>query len=137
MAPQALPPRVAAARELARATGFCHSCSDATERILRPLAASRPGGRIRELGTGAAVGAAGLESGMSPAAHLWTVETDGGRPQAAQDLFRGAPNVHVLHADWRAALALGPFDLVFVDGGKAKERNPEAIVQALSPGGIG
>lgn len=83
VAPQGAAPRVAAARALAEATGFAHSCSDAAGRILQLLGVSRPAGRLLEIGTGAGVGAAWLEAGMSPAARLWTVEIDGERARCA------------------------------------------------------
>lgn len=42
----------------------------------------------------------------------------------------------MLCADWRAALAEGPFDLVFVDAAPAKREAPREVVEALRPGGI-
>lgn len=136
MAALGVPPRVAAAQALARRLGFEHSCSAATGRILRLLAASKPAGRMLEIGTGTGVGTAWLEAGMASTAQLWTVEIDEERARAARELFHDARGVQVVHADWRAMLALGPFDLVFVDGGKAKQQEPAAIVEALRPGGM-
>jgi len=44
--------------------------------LLRTLAASKPGGRLLELGTGTGVGTAWLLDGMDAAARLETVDND-------------------------------------------------------------
>jgi predicted O-methyltransferase YrrM len=41
-----------------------------------------------------------------------------------------------LQGDWHDILAHGPFALLFADGGKAKQDEPEAILQAVRPGGL-
>lgn len=76
-----------------------------------------------------------MASALASDASLVTVELDPARAEAARRLFAGMPNVRVLHGDWHGLLAHGPFDLLFADGGKAKEREPEALLNALKPGG--
>lgn len=63
------------------------------------------------------------------------MEIDPERARAVRDLFAGVPNVRVLEGYWRQLLVHGPFDLLFADGSKAKEREPEALVGVLKPGG--
>ena len=47
-----------------------------TGALLAALAASKPGGRLLELGTGTGLGTAWLLSGMDADSHLDTVDTD-------------------------------------------------------------
>jgi predicted O-methyltransferase YrrM len=49
-----------------------------TGAFLAALAASKPGGRLLELGTGTGLGAAWLLAGMDAAARLDTVDADEG-----------------------------------------------------------
>ena len=53
---------------------------------------------------------------------------------AAAELFADDPDVDVLHGDWREVLAAyAPFDLIFVDGGRAKD-DPDAVLALAAPG---
>jgi predicted O-methyltransferase YrrM len=128
------PPLVEEALELARRTGFTRSCSEETGQLLRMLAGQRGRTRVAEIGTGCGVGSAWLLSGLAPEVPFVTVELDETRAVAAADLLARDVNARVLHADWRDALPPeAPFDLLFADGGRAKEH--EELVRLLSPGG--
>ena len=70
--PQALPAIQAESARL----GFAMASEPRTGALLAALAASRPGGRLLEIGTGTGVGTAWLLSGMDAAARLDTVDTD-------------------------------------------------------------
>ena len=49
-------------------------------------------------------------------------------------MFADDPDVHVLEGDWRAVLPPhAPFDLLFVDGGRAKD-DPDAVLGIAAPG---
>lgn len=63
-----------------------------------------------------------------------TIEPDGARAEAARHLVASLPNVRVPRGDWHDVLAHGPFDLLFADGGDAKRREPEAVLEAMRPG---
>ncbi|WP_234009087.1 NUDIX domain-containing protein [Deinococcus sp. NW-56] len=133
----ALPPLVARAVAGAQAHGFSHSCSLETGRLLRTLAASHPGGRVLELGSGWGVGTAWLLSGMAIGARLLTVDADPACAEAVASLLAGDPRAEVRYADWREALTGGPFDLIFVDCAPAKgQESLDALVNALRPGGL-
>jgi predicted O-methyltransferase YrrM len=128
------PPLVRRALALADSLGFERSCSPETGRFLHVLAARRGLLRVGEIGTGTGVGAAWIVSALPPQAPFVTVELDAERAAAAAELFADDPYVRVLVGDWRAVLpAEAPFDLLFVDGGKAKAQ-PE-VVGLLAPGG--
>ena len=115
------PPLVARALALAAAQGFTRSCSPETGRLLHVLAARRGVSRAGEIGSGCGVGAAWIVSALAPETPFVTVEADETRAAAVGELFADDPNVRVLAGDWRALLpAEAPFDLLFVDGGRAK-----------------
>jgi predicted O-methyltransferase YrrM len=101
-------------------------------RLLGALAASRPHGRLAEIGTGTGVGAAWVASSMRPEATFVTVEADVDRADACTRLFADQPQVRVLHGDWHDVLPPeAPFDLLFFDGGGWK-RSPPAQMRAES-----
>ena len=101
-------------------------------RLLGVLAASRPGGRLAEIGTGTGVGAAWVVSSMGPEASFVTVEADDERASACERLFAEHPQVRVLRGDWHEVLPPeAPFDFLFFDGGGYK-RSPPAQMRAES-----
>ncbi|MFC3831722.1 MULTISPECIES: NUDIX domain-containing protein [Deinococcus] len=114
--------------------GFDRSCSLETGRLLRTLAAMRPGGRLLELGSGAGVGAAWLLSGMDAAARLLTVEADPLWAETVWALLATDPRAEVLHGDWTGSLDRAPFDLIFADCAAAKV-DVERLADALRVGG--
>ena len=68
--------------------GF-HAASDPSlGDFLATLAASKPGGRFLELGTGVGIGTACLLRGIDRAGRLTTVESDGELSSIAQDEIR-------------------------------------------------
>lgn len=113
------------------------ACLPEVGRLLRLLAA-QSGGRIAELGTGWAVGAAWLAAGLPPGGTLVTVEIDPARAAAARDLFAGQQAVTVIEGDWRLAAERAPYDLVFSDGGSPKRNpgDPELLAPLLRHGGL-
>jgi predicted O-methyltransferase YrrM len=131
-----LPPLVASAVKLARDTGFGNSCIPAVGRLLRALAAARPGGAIGETGTGCGVGAAWIVSGMDSSTTLFTVEQDEDRAMAVRRLFEPYPNVHVLHGDWRDLGLRGPYTMLFLDGGGGKSADQDVALSMVESGGL-
>src|SRR5262249_31185229 len=95
-----VPELVLRAEALAAEMEFGRSSIREVGRLLGALAASRPGGRLAEIGTGTGVGAAWVASMMGPDASFVTVEVDGERAAACAELFAGVPNLRVLHGDW-------------------------------------
>jgi predicted O-methyltransferase YrrM len=91
------------------------------QRLLAVLASGR---RCAEIGTAFGEGAAAI---ASTAASLVTVERDPGRAAVAARRLHGLGNVRLFVGDWRDVLPpLGPFELVFFDGGHFDEA-PDAI----------
>ena len=129
-----LPPLVARAKAAAEALGFDKSCRDEDGMLLHILAARRGIERVAEIGTGVGVGTAWLASALPPGIPLFTAEADERLARAAGELFADDPDVDVLRGDWRDVLpAHAPFDLLFVDGGRAKD-DPDAVLSLAAPG---
>ena len=102
--------------------------------LMHVLAARRGIERVAEIGTGTGVGTAWLASALAPGVPLVTAELDDRLAGAAAELFADDPDVDVLHGDWREVLpARAPFDLIFVDGGRAKE-DSDAVLALAVPG---
>ncbi len=141
------PLEVREAQALAERLRFSYSCLPETGRLLRVLAIQYPSGRLGETGSGCGVGTAWILSGMGATARLITVEIDAERAGAVRELFAAEPRLTVLRDDWRALLAHGPFDLLFLDGGaglkaaadgacRIDESAHDAAIAALRPGGL-
>jgi predicted O-methyltransferase YrrM len=129
-----VPPLVARAKATAEALGFEKSCRDEDGALLHVLAGRRGVERVAEIGTGAGVGTAWLASALPPGSPLLTAERDERLARAAAERFADDPDVDVLHGDWREVLpAHAAFDLVFVDGGRAKD-DPDAVLALAAPG---
>jgi predicted O-methyltransferase YrrM len=97
------------------------------QRLLAVLAAGR---RCAEIGTAFGEGAAAM---ASTATSVVTVERDHERAAVAERRLRRLRNVELVVADWREALpSLGPFELVFFDGGRFAEA-PDAV-DLVAPG---
>ena len=135
---QDLPPLVERAVQACRGAGFDLSCLPSQGRLLQVLAGGVGSGRIGETGTGGGVGLAWLASGASPEARLISVERDQGLVSVARSVFQDTPAVDILHDDWRALQAQGPFDLLVLDGGGQgkTEEGPLLPEGWLRPGGL-
>ena len=129
-----VPPLVARAKAAAAALGFEQSCRDEDGLLVHVLAARRGIERVAEIGTGTVVGTAWLASALAAGVPLVTAELDERLAGAAAELFADDPDVAILHGDWREVLPEhAPFDLVVVDGGRAKD-DPEAVLALAAPG---
>jgi len=80
----ATPSVLDAIRQDTERVGFTMASEPKTGSLLRTLAASKPGGRFLELGTGTGVGTTWLLAGMDSASHLDSIDTD----ETAQEIAR-------------------------------------------------
>ena len=117
------------------ALGFSSGCCREVGLLLRSLTSSKPMGRVAESGTGVGIGTAWMHSGLGDAASLVTVEREARLAHFAAELFSDDHRVQVLHGDWTQILGMAPFDVFFCDGG-GKRDDPDAVISALSPGGV-
>src|SRR6476469_4010616 len=87
------PPAVAGILNETRTLGFDMASEAAVGALLAVLAASKPGGRLLELGTGTGHGTAWLLAGMDADARLDTVDTDPDVVAVAQRHLGADPRV--------------------------------------------
>jgi predicted O-methyltransferase YrrM len=122
-----------------RELSFSMASESRTGSLLRALAASRPGGRLLELGTGTGVGTAWLLDGMDPTARLETVDTDPRAVEVARRHLGRDPRVTFSSLDGAEFVARAPkvaFDLIFADAWPGKFSLLEETLALLRPGGI-
>jgi predicted O-methyltransferase YrrM len=131
-----IPALVQQAKTLTRRMRFQLSCADEVGRLLHVLAGQVTTGTVGEIGTGCGEGSAWMISALAPSVRFITVEASQERAEACRTMFADYPNVRVLYADWHEILRHGPFDLLFPDGGGAKQYEPEVVLGALRPGGV-
>lgn len=136
--PYQRPEQLAAILADAARAGFAMSCEDRTGSFLATLAASKPGGRFLELGSGAGAGAAWLASGMTPDAHLTTVEVDPDTQAIARRHLGHDPRIEFVTADADAWLttATGPYDFAYVDCRPGKYLRLDDLLALLAPGAL-
>jgi predicted O-methyltransferase YrrM len=131
-----LPLVVERAYELAEASGFAKSCIPEVGRLLRLLTAVAPAGVVGEIGTGVGVSAAWMLSALRDDQRFMSVDLDRNLSEQASRLLGTAPNARFLHGEWRSLLPHGPFSLLFVDAGDAKDGGADEAVRSLKIGGV-
>ncbi len=105
------------------------------QRLLAVLVASKPGGRVAEIGTAFGVGAKAIVGALPLDSTFVTVEPDPERYAVACEALAGT-RAEVLNARWEDVLPnRGPFDVLFFDGG-TREETLGLAVSLLAPGGI-
>jgi predicted O-methyltransferase YrrM len=137
--PLDVPAAVLAAQKCSAGVRFVMACKNRTGALLRTLAASKPGGRILELGTGTGVGTAWLLAGMDPTARLTTVEIDRATQMVARGVVGDDPRAEFVLDDahrWLAGYNSPPFDLAFVDCRPGKFIDRHLLLAQLAPGGL-
>ena len=110
-----------------------------TGALLAALAATRPGGRLLELGTGTGVATAWLLAGMDATARLDTVDSDADVVAIARQHLGGDPRAtfHVIDgADFITRAPKGHFDLIFADAWPGKFSHLDATLALLRLGGL-
>ena len=121
------------------ALGFDKSSEALTGALLRTLAASKPGGKLLEIGTGTGIGSCWLLDGMDAHSQLITVERDEQVNTIAQRHLGGDARVQFVTADageWLKTLAPQQFDLIFADTFPGKFFQLEDALNALKIGGL-
>ena len=134
-----LPAALAAITRETEACGFSMASEPKTGALLAALAASKPAGRLLELGTGTGLGTAWLLSGMDAAARLDTVDTDADVVAVARRNLGADPRVtfHVTDgADYIERSVKGRLDLIYADAWPGKYSHLEQALMLLRPGGI-
>jgi predicted O-methyltransferase YrrM len=109
-----------------------------TGTLLRSLAASKPGGRILEFGTGCGLSTCWLLDGMSEDASLVSLDTDATFQAVARDELGGDSRLSLVLQDGAGYLATahGGYDLVFADAWPGKFSHLEEALSLVARGGI-
>lgn len=107
--------------------------------FLAALAASKPAGRLLELGTGTGHGTAWLLAGMDASSLLETVDTDANVVAIARRHLGSDSRVtfHVMDgAEFLRRAATSQFDLIYADAWPGKFSQLDEALSLLRPGGI-
>jgi predicted O-methyltransferase YrrM len=123
----------------ARRLQFRMSCEPRTGALLAVLAASKPGGRLLELGTGVGAGAAWLLDGMSTDATLLSVEVDETVQAVAATRLASDARLQLVRqdaAEWLATYDGPKFDMAYVDCRPGKFTHLEDLLRLLNPGAL-
>ena len=121
------------------AMGFGMASEPKVGAFLAALAASKPGGRILELGTGTGHGTAWLLSGMDAAATLDTVDNNADVVAVARRHLEADRRVifHVLDgAHFLEHPSPGGYDLIYADAWPGKFSHLDEALALLNVGGI-
>jgi predicted O-methyltransferase YrrM len=119
--------------------GFTMASEPKTGSLLRTLAASKPGGRFLELGTGTGVGTAWLLSGMDARSHLDSLDHDPHVLAVAQQHL-GQDNRVTFHvmdgASFLEQSRPSSYDLIFADTWPGKFTHLDLALSLLRAGGL-
>ena len=110
-----------------------------TGALLRVLAASKPGGRLLELGTGTGLSTAWLLDGMDRDATLVSVDIDPGPQAVARNILGADPRLTITTMDAASFLCqqqVASFDLIFADAMPGKYELLDEALALLRLGGL-
>ncbi len=127
-------PIVAASARL----GFSMNADTQAASLLRTLAATKPGGRFLELGTGTGLSTAWILAGMDDQATLVSVDNDADCLAIASDVLGNDERLQLNcqdGTDW-VMTNTGPFDFIFADTWAGKYTDLDAVLAMLAPGGL-
>ena len=122
-----------------RALGFDMPSEAGTGAMLRLLAASKPSGRLLELGTGTGLATAWLLDGMGPGSTLVSLDNDARVQAVARAALGDDPRVTFVAGDgldYVRSQAPASFDLIFADAWPGKYDGLDETLALLRPGGL-
>lgn len=121
------------------AMGFDLASEARTGALLRTLAASKPGGRLLELGTGTGVATAWILAGMDARSTLTSVDISSTHQQVAKEFLGHDSRLTLVLEDGHQFLKRQPaarYDLVFADAMPGKFEGLEDCLKVVRPGGF-
>jgi predicted O-methyltransferase YrrM len=133
------PPALAGILAESKAIGFGMASEPKVGALLATLAASKPGGRFLELGTGTGHGTAWLLSGMDETSHLDTVDVDETVSRIARRHLEPDPRVtfhRVDAAEFVENCLPGWYDLIYADAWPGKYTHLDQTLSLLRVGGF-
>lgn len=139
------PPVIAPLSKEAAALGFQMSSEPELGALLRTLAASKPAGRLLELGTGVGISAAWILAGMDLHSRLLTVENNEQQVEVAkrhlgQDeritFYIGDGAEFLLKSQKSQKSQKERYDFIFADAWPGKYNHLNETLSLLQPGGL-
>ena len=118
---------------------FTMASEPKTGALLRVLAASKPGGRMLEIGTGTGAGTSWILAGMDAKATLVSVDVDEDYQDVARSALGSDPRVSFILQDAASFLWRVPacsFDLIFADAIAGKYLALDEALAVVRPGGF-
>lgn len=118
--------------------GFIMASEPKTGSLLRILAASKPGGRMLEIGTGTGISAAWLLDGMDEESSLVSIENDAECQAVAKNHLGHDQRISFICQDGEAYLQSVQdqrFDLVFADSWPGKFNGLDLALNVVAKGG--
>ncbi|GAB2984965.1 hypothetical protein GCM10027049_24060 [Mucilaginibacter puniceus] len=110
-----------------------------TGSLLRALAASKPGGRFLDLGTGTGLSLAWLAEGADSKSSLYTVDNSAHWQKVAKAIFAADERINFYTEDgnnWLVNYKGEQFDLIFADAWPGKFGNLNTALKLVKPGGF-
>jgi predicted O-methyltransferase YrrM len=120
-------------------SSFDMSSEPRTGAMLRMLAASKPNGRILELGTGTGISTAWLLDGMDDTSYLISVDNDKKFQNIAAEVLGNDSRLSLITEDGASFLQKqrsSSFDLIFADTYPGKYEVLDSALGLLAPGGL-
>ena len=136
---QSLP---SAYRDIERATvtsGFTMPSEIMTCTMLRTLAASKPGGKFLELGTGSGLSTSWVLDGMDSSSTLISIDHDESLLSIARSYLGTDKRLHLIESDgeeWVMSNRGSMFDFIFADTWHGKYLLLDEVLEMVKPGGF-
>ena len=133
-----LPPPIEAIRQATERFGFTMASETKTGSLLRTVAATKPGGRFLELGTGTGIGTAWLLAGMDATSRLESVDNDPTVMAIARRYLAHDSRVifHLMDGGEFLNQTQQKYDLIYADAWPGKFSHLDLALSLLQPGGI-
>jgi predicted O-methyltransferase YrrM len=119
--------------------GFEMASEDRTGALLRTLAASKPGGRFLELGTGTGIATAWVLDGMDATSELFSIDINPDFQESANEALGHDGRLMLIAEDAVAFLKRQPaasFDFVFADALRGKYEDLDEALRVVRVGGF-
>lgn len=136
---QPIPKAYFAIDEATKAAGFTMASDIHTCSLLKTLAASKPGGKFLELGTGTGLSTAWIVDGMDLDATLVSIDNDEHFLEIAKHFLGDDDRLSLVltdGADWIGANSGKKYDYIFADTWHGKYLLLDEVLDMLNPGGF-
>jgi len=136
---QSQPEAYLAIEKATQESGFTMPSDVLTGSLLRTLAASKPGGKFLELGTGTGLSTSWILDGMDPDATLISIDHDEALLAIAQAHLGQDKRLELAHTDgeeWVNANLRQKFDYVFADTWHGKYLLLDEVLGMINRGGL-